>query len=218
MNMPTESARYWHQLDKTHQMHVLYVVLRRCVWVTLHFRVWQQLSIIPSLRVSGARPPRSAPPSVRPLYLRWGLPTFPAFFKYCQWVESGSEQGFSYPLTTVNTEMNDQLHIPLLSHELVESRWRNMQVGPPSRDTDWSIDKLKSDWLKSTTHLCRKSSLPGKSQKHTHTTKAIHTREWRFAHSHSRINSYILNIQRFLCTVVFLRIVFCICEIYFTNI
>jgi len=35
---------------------------------------------------------------VHPLYLCWALPTFPAFFKYCQWVESGSDQGFSYPL------------------------------------------------------------------------------------------------------------------------
>ena len=36
---------------------------------------------------------------VRPLYLRWDLPTFLAFFKYCQWVESGSDQGFSYALS-----------------------------------------------------------------------------------------------------------------------
>jgi len=34
----------------------------------------------------------------RPL-LHWALPTFPALFKNCQWVESVSDQGFSYPCT-----------------------------------------------------------------------------------------------------------------------
>ena len=101
---------------------------------------------------------------------------------------------------------------------VVESWWRNMQVGPPSSGTDWSIDKLKSDWLKSTSALCRRRALPGKSQKHTHTNPRRFVREWRFAQSLSRISSYILNIQRFLCTVVYLRIVFCICEMYFMNI
>ncbi len=59
--------------------------------------------------------PWSAPPSVRPLCLHWALPTFPAFFKYCQWVELGSDQGFSYPLkntfsrTTTNGSFELQL-------------------------------------------------------------------------------------------------------------
>jgi len=64
--------------------------------VTFHFRVWQQLTLpYWSLRVSGARPACSSPPSVRPLYLCWGLSFFSVFFKYFQWVESGSDQGFT---------------------------------------------------------------------------------------------------------------------------
>ena len=58
-----------------------------------------KLSILESL-TAGLRCTPSR--TVRPLYLRWGLPTFLAFFKYCQWVESGSDQGFSYPLSEVN--------------------------------------------------------------------------------------------------------------------
>ncbi len=34
------------------------------------------------------------------------LPTFPAFFKYCHWVELGSDQGFSCPLNIYNCGFN----------------------------------------------------------------------------------------------------------------
>ncbi len=44
----------------------------------------------------------------------------------------------------------------------------------PTVGYDWSTDRLKSD-LKSTSDSRGKSSLPGKSQKYTHTSKAIHT-------------------------------------------
>ena len=62
---------------------------------------------------------------------------------------------------------------------------------------------------------CMKSNKPKVSKTHTHTYLRQFVREWRFAHSNARIHSYILNIQRFLCTVVYLRIVVCICEMYF---
>ncbi len=98
----------------------------------------------------------------------------------------------------------------------------------PTVGYDWSTDRLKSDWLKSTSDSLGRSSLPGKSQKiHTHT----HPRP--FTHSQPMIHSWFLNIQRF-CTQLYIcelrfafvkRILwiyiflFCIaCELFFVNI
>ncbi len=83
---------------------------------------------------------------------------------------------------------------------MVSRWWRNIQVGTPTAGYDWSTDRLKSDWLKSTSDPRGRCSLPGNSQKYTHPR--------RFTLSHSMIHSWILNIQKF-CTQLY------ICELCF---